>query len=167
MTRTRPHDSVLSDTPWDDSHLLQAQPQQRETAMMRLFLCGIAAAALLASIASAPATEQNLPLRKDQAIGNSSGNWSAGPHEGSARTYSTYRDRSGFGLRQKGGGAVNQGYTGNQGWGCPACGFKNGTKLNGLDAATQLGPVVTVILPSGDLIDLRGGWNYNTGRVIE
>ena len=40
-------------------------------------------------------------------------------------------------------------------WGCRDCGFSNGTKLTGLDAATRLGPVVTVILPSGALIDLR------------
>ena len=33
--------------------------------------------------------------------------------------------------------------------------WRGGTKLTGLDAATRLGPVVTVILPSGALIDLR------------
>jgi hypothetical protein len=42
-----------------------------------------------------------------------------------------------------------------QNWGCRTCDYLNGTKLTGLDAATRLGPVVTVILPSGALIDLR------------
>jgi hypothetical protein len=48
-------------------------------------------------------------------------------------------------------GPAAGGWTVNQGWGCPSCGFKNGTALTG-HWLTASGTVSAIVLPSGEAI---------------
>ena len=48
------------------------------------------------------------------------------------------------------------GLTATIGWGCHTCGFKNGTQLTGVALGNaSTGTVSKVILPSGEVLDLR------------
>ena len=41
------------------------------------------------------------------------------------------------------------------GWGCHTCGFKNGAQLTGLAFRSAFAGTVAVVLPSGEVLDLR------------
>jgi hypothetical protein len=140
--------------------------------MTRPSFSSIAAATLLLCFASAPVNAQNAQGVSARWGYNANGFFMNGPKltgirsaavlPGSQRNavvsrvragntngrYNVFRDRSGFGLRQTG-------LTLNPGWGCPACGFKNGPELSGLREPTSPVPVTAVTLPSGDIIGLR------------
>jgi hypothetical protein len=51
--------------------------------------------------------------------------------------------------------SANADFTTGPGWGCYNCGYKNGTQLTGIALNAAAGGIIgTVILPSGEAVDL-------------